>query len=206
MVKIAYLAFNEEYTAWPLLNACQKFKVGLDMAQRSIFFDEWRNCLQAHYTTFVQQEYLPQPERKTHAKDALEGVLNRVGFSEDDLHTLYVRATMRVEDVPEDFLPDMTFQTHPGECQCAACMDTVLTLNHDANGQPLPTEPTLTPELEAEGNLFPVVKRSLLFQFDDLDDEPMPLPQEVEEAGKGKRKGKKAGDAAEPKPRRQSMF
>ena len=176
------------------------------MAQKSIFFDEWRECLQAHYTTFVQQEYLPNQTRKTHAKDALEGVLNRVGFSEDDLHTLYVRATMRAEDVPDNFVPEMTFQAHPGECQCADCMDAVLTLNHDAEGQPVPIEPTPAPEPEAEGNLFVVAKRSTLFQLDDLEDEPVPLPQEVEEAGKGKRKSKKAGDAAEPKLRRQSMF
>ena len=176
------------------------------MAQRSIFFDEWRNCLQAHYTTFVQQEYLPQPERKAHAKDALEGVLHRVGFSEDDLHGLYVRATMRVEDVPENFVPDMTFQAHPGECHCAACMDEVLTKNHDEHGQPIAVEPTPEPEPQAEGNVFAMPKHGLLFQFDDLDDEPAPLPQEAEDTGKGKRKSKKAGDAADPKPRRQSMF
>jgi hypothetical protein len=176
------------------------------MAQRSIFFDEWRNCLKAHYSTFVQQEYLPQPERKAHAKDALEGVLHRMGFSEDDLHDLYVRATMRVEDVPENFVPEMTFQAHPAECQCAVCSDELLTRNHDTNGQPLPVEPTPEPEPEAQGNLFAVAKRGTLFQFDDLDDEPAPLPQEVEEAGKGKRKSKKTADAADPKPRRQSMF
>ena len=117
-----------------------------------------------------------------------------------------MRATMRVEDVPENFVPDMTFQAHPGECQCAACMDEVLTKNHDEHGQPIAVEPTPEPEPQAEGNVFAMPKHGLLFQFDDLDDEPAPLPQEAEDTGKGKRKSKKAGDAADPKPRRQSMF
>lgn len=174
------------------------------MAKRSIFFDEWRNCLQAHYTTFVQQEYVPNPDDKAHARDALERVLHRVGFSDDDLHDLYVRATMRVEDVP-DFVP--TFEAHPAECQCAVCSDAVLTRGHDANGQPLPVEPTPEPEPEPAGNVFPVLKNRNLFG-DDLDDEPAPLPQEAETAtpGKTKRKGKKDAADADPKPRRQAMF
>lgn len=174
------------------------------MPEKSIFHDEWRNCLQAHYKTFVREEYLPQTDRKAHARDALEKVLHQVGFSDDELHELYVRATMRVDDVP-DFVP--TFEAHPAECQCAVCSDELITRGHDANGQPLAVEPTPEPDPQPAGNIHPVAKRGMLFDFeDDLDDEPAPLPQEAEvDTGKGKRKSKKT-EPAEPKLRRQSMF
>jgi len=175
------------------------------MPERSIFFEEWRDCLQAHYKTFVREEYLPQQDRKAHARESLEGVLHRVGFTDDDLTDLFSRA-LRTEDAPPDFMP--TFQAHPDECQCAACMDTVLTQGHDANGQPLDVEPTPDPEPDAAGNIHPVLKLKSMFQFeDDYEDEPAPLPQEAEiDAGKGKRKSKKSGEAVDPKPRRQSLF
>jgi len=206
MVKTADLAFNEEESRSQRFLSDTDRKVVITMPGKSIFFDEWRNCLQAHYQTFVQQEYLPQPERKTHARESLEGVLHRVGFSDDDLHDLYVRATMRVEDVPDNFMPDLTFQAHPTECQCLSCMDAALSVGHDAAGQPLEIEPEPMPEPDAAGNLYPVAKRATLFQMDDLDDEPEPLPQEAETVSKGKRKSKKAGEVETPKPRRQSMF
>jgi len=142
------------------------------MANRdSIFGDEWRKCLREHYKYVIHN----QDDR---TEETLTPILYNVGFREDELRELYVAATMR--DMPENFIPDMevleaeqpapseqvdppsppvadgkTFQTHPAECTCAACMDVVLDIGHDTEGQPL-TEPE-EPEA-AQGNIFAVAK------------------------------------------------
>jgi hypothetical protein len=68
------------------------------MARReSVFSDDWRDCLRAHYTQVVKNN--DQVTLST-----LVDVLNKVGFEEAELHDLYVQATMRAEDV--DFVPD----------------------------------------------------------------------------------------------------
>lgn len=68
------------------------------MARReSVFSDDWRDCLRAHYTQVVRNN--DQVTLST-----LVDVLNKVGFEEAELHTLYVQATMRADEV--DFVPD----------------------------------------------------------------------------------------------------
>jgi hypothetical protein len=64
------------------------------------FDDEWRDCLRAHYIHVVRSgDTLTEP--------SLNRVLNQVGFSESELAELHVRATMHVDDVPADFVPDL---------------------------------------------------------------------------------------------------
>jgi len=70
------------------------------MANISIFSDEWRECLRAHYTTVVRNQ--DKVTEKT-----LRGVMHEAGFSDAELRELTVRATMRVEDVDADFVPDL---------------------------------------------------------------------------------------------------
>lgn len=76
------------------------------MAERSIFADEWRDCLRAQYRSVVRND--DQVTLKT-----LVGVMYEVGFSEAELRELYLQATMRADDVPDDFVPDMDILARP---------------------------------------------------------------------------------------------
>lgn len=133
------------------------------MTERSsVFATEWRKCLNAHYKYVIREE-----DKVT--EETLTPIMHRAGYTEDDLSRLYREATSRADELPDGFVPDMerampveaatapdqTFQIHPAECQCAACMDKVLDIGHDDEGQPLtePEEPT-----EAQGNIFVVEK------------------------------------------------
>lgn len=68
----------------------------------SIFSDEWRQCLVAHYTHTLRSS-----DHRT--ERSLRGVMLDIGFSEDDLNRLYIDATAHVDDVPNDFIPDSRF-------------------------------------------------------------------------------------------------
>ena len=70
------------------------------MAEKSIFADEWRDCLRAHYMTVVRNN-----DRIT--EKTLHGVMFEAGFTEAELTELTVRATMRAEDMDADFVPDL---------------------------------------------------------------------------------------------------
>lgn len=139
------------------------------MAKReSVFSDEWRRCLEEHYKYVVRNQ-----DKATEA--TLTPILNRFGFREDELRQLTVEATMRADDMPDDFVPDMeliesesveaiqdevinhpetTFQVHPAECACAACMDIVLEEGHDEDGQPLEDEPEPEKDTPKQKSLF----------------------------------------------------
>lgn len=70
------------------------------MANESVFAQDWREALQAHYKHVVRNN--DQITLKT-----LVGVLHDVGFTDDDLRQLAFEATLRTEDVADDFVPDM---------------------------------------------------------------------------------------------------
>jgi hypothetical protein len=120
------------------------------MAKRpSVFGDEWRRCLREHYKYVAKNQ-----DKRTEA--SLTPIMNRFGFTEDELKHLYIEATMRADQMPDDFVPDMqqhgvenvevkqtvelSFQVHPAECNCPSCMEQVLELGHDEEGQPLPKD------------------------------------------------------------------
>jgi hypothetical protein len=66
----------------------------------NIFADEWRECLQAHYMHVISTgDHVTQP--------SLTIVMQRAGFSEAELAEFRVRATMHVDDVGGDFVPDL---------------------------------------------------------------------------------------------------
>ncbi|MCC6614022.1 MAG: hypothetical protein IT320_11140 [Anaerolineae bacterium] len=69
------------------------------MKQRSIFAEEWRECLRAHYTHVVRIQDV-STER------TLISVMQEAGFSDADLAELRLQATMHMDDVDPDFQPD----------------------------------------------------------------------------------------------------
>lgn len=115
---------------------------------RSPFADEWRACLREHYKQTVREN-----DRATLA--TLDGVMTNVGFREDELRQLTIEATLRVEDVADDFVPQLDILTqplvnrHPAECQCPTCVE-ANTLPHDAEGQPLAGDALKAAQDEAE--------------------------------------------------------
>jgi hypothetical protein len=66
----------------------------------SIFSQEWRDCLRAHYTYVVRMG-------DAGTEKTLRGVMYEAGFGEDEVKELYVLATAHVDDVGADFVPDM---------------------------------------------------------------------------------------------------
>lgn len=145
----------------------------------SIFQDDWRQCLREQYKYVIRTQ-----DKNT--EGSLTGVMYRVGFTDDELAQLRVEATMHVDDMPEDFQPDMdvlnqsaaesasqptgetsyvaerTFEPHPAECQCPQCVDENL-VPHDEDGQPIEVDP----EEEAERRAYE--------QNHDDDDGPQQL-------------------------------
>lgn len=72
------------------------------MPGTSPFADDWRDCLRAHYTYVVRAQ-------DSNTIDSLTTVLHQVGFSKDEIGEMFVRATMHVDNVGKDFVPDEEF-------------------------------------------------------------------------------------------------
>jgi len=125
-------------------------------SQRSVFFDEWIKSLREQYKYVIRnndQVTLP----------SLTTVMHNVGFSDDELAHLRVEATMHVDAVGADYVPDLTVldqptagQPHPAECLCPQCIP-IDESQFDADGQPL--SPIDLEEAKQEtGHVFPVAK------------------------------------------------
>jgi hypothetical protein len=70
------------------------------------FDTEWRDCLRAHYMHVIRTgDKVTEP--------SLTVVLHQVGFTDSELAEWRVRATMHVDDVPADFVPDMNVLAAP---------------------------------------------------------------------------------------------
>ena len=105
----------------------------------SIFVEDWRECLREQYKSVIRND-----DRV--ALSSLTEVMCDTGFTEDELTQLRIEATMRAEDMPDDYVPDMTtvtvpaekttFEPHPLECQCPECIE-LNSIPHDEEGQPL---------------------------------------------------------------------
>lgn len=116
------------------------------------FGDEWRDCLREHYKYVVRHD-----TRVT--LESLRQVLlggERPLFHDDELRALYIEATIRADDMPDDFVPDLLTESddmpaldalpdvpenpaHPLECQCPSCVE-INRIPHDDEGQPLDDE------------------------------------------------------------------
>lgn len=67
---------------------------------QNIFADEWRDCLRAHYMHVIRAgDQTTEP--------TLRVVMHDAGFTDDELALLRVQATMHVDDVGADFVPDL---------------------------------------------------------------------------------------------------
>ncbi len=138
-------------------------------SQRSVFFDEWIKSLREQYKYVIRkndQVTLP----------SLTKVMHNVGFTDDELNHLRLDATMHVDAVDDDFVPDLGVldnppagQPHPAECLCPQCVP-IDESQFDADGQPLKAIDPEEVNHEA-GHVFPAAK---IEATDDLeDDEPI---------------------------------
>jgi hypothetical protein len=95
--------------------------------ERSPFKGEWYKCLREHY------KHISQTGQEKALLSASPLYL-ALGFSQDELQQLYIEGTMKLDEPPA--LPEQ-FRVHPAECSCPGCMDTVLDIGHDEEGQPI---------------------------------------------------------------------
>jgi hypothetical protein len=125
------------------------------------FDDEWRDCLRAHYAHVIRTgDKVTEP--------SLTVVLHQVGFSDSELAELRVLATMHVDDVPADFVPDLNvLATPPAEeprifpaVEIAPPPVTVMDDSHILEAD----LPEMTAEDQAEPEAF-------------IEDEPEPEPE-----------------------------
>ncbi len=106
------------------------------MERRSVFFDEWLKSLREQYKYVIRNnDNVTLP--------SLTKVLHDVGFTDDELAHLRVEATMHIDEVGEDFVPDLQVldkpqagQPHPSECTCPQCIP-IDESQFDDEGQPL---------------------------------------------------------------------
>lgn len=166
------------------------------MPEESIFEQEWRRCLREHYKEVTRSE-------DTKTETSLTALmLGKLGFGEDELRQLKVEATMRAEDMPDDYLPDLEMmadepapapvdergvQPHPAECTCPVCMETVIDESlFDADGQPLEHPP----EQGEAGQIFAAahldepeedadVEEEVEDVLDDIDEDEDDKPQQL---------------------------
>ena len=110
------------------------------MDQSSVFFTEWLNSLRAQYQHVVRTD-----DKVT--LPSLTAVMQQVGFGEDELKQLKLQATLHIDDVADDFVPDLAILDetkpigpHPAECQCPDCVP-IDESKFDSDGQPLPPDP-----------------------------------------------------------------
>jgi hypothetical protein len=120
---------------------------------KSIFSDDWRECLEEHYKDVVRRD--DQLTERT-----LVGVLHDVGFRDADLQRLKLAATMRAEDMQVDVVPELDLEALEGGETVHAGVDVPVapeTAPHEVELDPednfLPEEVTVVaenPEDEAE--------------------------------------------------------
>lgn len=144
------------------------------MERRSIFFDEWIRSLREQYKYVIRNN-------DTVTLPSLTAVLHDVGFTDDELAQLRIEATMHVDDVGADHVPNMqildtptTAQPHPAECTCPQCIP-IDESQFDEDGQPLVNDDPEKATYET-GHLFTVAN------IDAVVPEPEDIPQTFEDS------------------------
>lgn len=69
----------------------------------SVFADEWRDCLREQYKTVVRGVANQTDTQRN--LETLATVMYEVGFSEAELRDLQRLATLRADDMPDDYVP-----------------------------------------------------------------------------------------------------
>jgi hypothetical protein len=150
------------------------------MTQHSIFFEEWLRSLREQYKFVIRNN-----DKVT--LPSLTMVLHDVGFSDDELAQLRVEATMHVDSMPDDFVPDMTILNtqniqaglaHPSQCTCPQCIP-IDESAYDAEGQPLKD---IDPEQATSetGHVFPVAKLETSEEIESLTFEDSLVEDDLE--------------------------
>ena len=117
---------------------------------KSIFSDDWRECLEEHYKDVVRRD--DQLTERT-----LVGVLHDVGFRDADLQRLKLEATMRAEDMQADVVPELDLEALDGSATAHAGVDVPAAAEavpHEVEPDPddnfLPEEVAVAAEPETE--------------------------------------------------------
>ena len=136
------------------------------MDQRSVFFDEWLQSLREQYKHVVRSD-----DRVT--LPTLTAVMQKVGFREEELRQLRLESTMRVDDVADDFVPDLEIlrdskTLHPSECLCPTCQN-IDESQFDAEGQPIAPDPEA--KGHETGHIFAAAE--VEGQDDEVENEPV---------------------------------
>jgi len=108
-----------------------------------IFADEWRACLRAHYMDVMRRQDKLTAESLTYL------MLSELSFGEDELRELRVMATMHIDDVGADFVPDMDILDTESKEQVFIAVPEV----PEALAEVEPAEAGLAPEEEAEAEV-----------------------------------------------------
>jgi hypothetical protein len=109
--------------------------------RESIFTDDWRESLQAHYRDVVRRD-------DSVTEQTLTLLLVELGFREDELRQLKLAATIRAEDMANDFVPNLDIPPAPdaaaGTVHAGVDVDAVLEDVQDAPDAPenIPAEAT----------------------------------------------------------------
>lgn len=126
----------------------------------NIFADEWIDCLEAHYVHVIRTK-----DRVT--EPSLTIVMRSAGFNDKQLAELRVRATMHVDDVGADFVPDLNVLDGHGH-------------SHTHNDAQVHThEPAHTEAIEPQIFNIPI---DLPPAADELQLEALPIDETVPEA------------------------
>jgi hypothetical protein len=140
------------------------------MSQR-IFADDWRDCLREQYKSVIQQQ-------DTRTEATLTRVLHEVGFTRDELAALKFEATLRADDMPDDYVPEEVAQQYYEGVDIAAevveepvaeVVELVEIIEEEAEDD---DEPELLDELPAESD---ITDDELLDATEPDDDQPQQL-------------------------------
>ena len=129
----------------------------------NIFADEWMECLESHYMHVIRiNDKVTEP--------SLSIVMHSAGFSDTQLAELRVRATMHIDDVGADFVPDLEVLDAHNHEHAAPEVSEAHVFNIPIDIVPAPVE--IVPPVEA---VLPTEKEDVL----DVKAEPE-LIEEVE--------------------------
>ncbi|HLV36525.1 MAG TPA: hypothetical protein VKY59_15470 [Spirillospora sp.] len=136
-----------------------------------IFADDWRDCLREQYRYVIRQQ-----DKRTEA--TLTEVLQEVGFSEDELAALKLEATMRADQMPDDYVPEaISAAAYAGvevvEAAAGGVVD-IAAEPDEAAAELNDEEPTMFDDLAAEESLDEVNEPD----SEDEDDDP-DVPQQL---------------------------
>ncbi len=118
----------------------------------NVFLDDWRECLRAHYMHVVRNnDFVTLP--------SLTVVMKNSGFGDSELAELRVRATMHVDDVGADHVPDLhILDTQAEEPTVFAGVDVTAEVPEvpaEALAETIEGEGEIEPEREAEPEEIP---------------------------------------------------